>query len=99
MTDETPPPVEPRFSDGDGIENGWGTAAFPYSFVRIPDLGRKIRGSTHWFFIDLEEGELHAVTIDSTGKIENKNVTECFGKRWKAPVVKLVPKGEADGQD
>lgn len=99
MTDDhlPPTPPAPRYSDGDGSD-GYDMlgSPHPFAFVRIPELAKKIRGATPFFFLDLENGEIFSINIDSTGRIRNCNIEECFGLKHKADVIKLVPKGDED---
>lgn len=98
----TNPPPEPHYADGDGEDDGFdGLIGMQrYHFVRIPELSKKIKGATPFFFLDMENGDIFNINIDSLGVIRNQNIEECFGKKWKGEVVKLAPKEEkGDGTD
>lgn len=66
-------------------------------FLNNPELAKKIRGSTGFFFIDLEEGDLFCIVEQPDGKMANLSINECYKKGYKhvAPVLELIPGGKA----
>lgn len=71
---------------------------FPWELTQIPELHKRIEGSTGIFLINRMEGELFVIQTLPSGKMSATDINECFKKGYKhtAPVLELLPGGKQE---
>lgn len=72
---------------------------YPWELIQIPELHKRIEGSTGIFLINRMEGDLFCIQTLPSGKMSATDINECFKKGYKhtAPVLELLPGGKEDG--
>ena len=71
---------------------------YPWELIQIPELHKRIEGSTGIFLINRMEGDLFCIQTLPTGKMAATDINECFKKGYKhtGAVLELLPGGKSD---